>query len=414
MTEGNYAVPTELDVMFDTYQSQTPYQQAEKKLETYNHILQHKAAYQAFNQTCYPLGREGTIASFFGSAPLEDRLIHFHNAADTSLQSIIPFQSNRFVNAAHAQLFLQHTFGFSPNASSANHLINILHRLEHNTDEIEAVLASDTDGRMSDDLLQSLDATLKDIVQQYLRDNLSQLEKNELMHAIRHAFKFIDSSTSTSNSPITKACVTALKAQLADDLFDHIHALAESNLYDLSTSMIQPHAPTPQEETRRHALIQQKQQQLEELKQQLDELAQAIPEHSSYQARLKQEAATLDTYLTALKQAHLDRLQLPKPEKPQAKPPVLNQPKPKPQQPATTPLPKMQHAMLESLMNFHSFMNFGMVMLSIVAQVVTHLQSSAVLLGAFKHHALFKPAHRAVASVSTAIDMPEPTGPQFR
>jgi len=220
----------DLHALFLTYHHSSDQQKSKIKLNAYNTILDNKAAYMAFNATCYATGQEGSVQSALtlGYYPQHDRLIHVGGPGDTSLKSILSFQSDTFVNAVHARLYLRDQLNLDQTQTPVESLEAILISFDENMKLIHEIFEGDTDGSLTLAIKNSLQMMFSGLVQTYLRNNLPEDEKARILSVIERAINIeIDDESSLS------AFVRDLKLDLVTKLSNDMHALTTSHQSDV-------------------------------------------------------------------------------------------------------------------------------------------------------------------------------------
>tara|TARA_R110002126_G_scaffold106938_1_gene242129 strand:- start:16179 stop:18623 length:2445 start_codon:yes stop_codon:yes gene_type:complete len=229
----------DLTVLFENYRDADPQEKQNIKLATYAIILINKSAYTAFNQTSYVSkwllhGQEGSVQSYstLGMMSLNhDRLIHVGGSGDSSLKSIVSFQSEQFVNAVHARLFLRNELQLTEEQTPVESLKTILDNFDNNIGSIQSILSEhDTQGKLTQKIKSSIQMMLSGLVQTYLRNNLSDEAKADILAVIQRAINI--EIQSDRQAELTQL-VQGLKLYLMDNLSEDLHALTVSHQQDV-------------------------------------------------------------------------------------------------------------------------------------------------------------------------------------
>ncbi|MDF1683631.1 MAG: hypothetical protein P1U36_03140 [Legionellaceae bacterium] len=237
-SDSNEVICNDLAALFENYRNADPQEKQNIKLATYAIILKNKSAYTAFNQTTYAPGwllhgHEGSIQSYstFGLMSLKhDRIIHVGGPGDSSLKSIVSFQSDDFVNAAHARLFLRKELEITEDQTPVQSLQAILNHFDSKMNVIHDIFSKDQQGKLTQTIKRSIQMMFSGLVQTYLRNNLSEEAKADILAVIERA---INIELQLGSSDALTELVTDLKLYLVKNLSEDLHALTVSHQHDI-------------------------------------------------------------------------------------------------------------------------------------------------------------------------------------
>ncbi|MDF1827119.1 MAG: hypothetical protein P1U39_02450 [Legionellaceae bacterium] len=235
----NLLISNDLDQLFENYRAASSAEKSEIKLAAYNIILENKSAYEAFNQTTYfPdwlfFGHEGSIQAYLSAGALSlnhDRIIHVGGPGDTFLKGIVSFQSDAFVNAAHARLFLRNELKITDDQTPVESLLAILDNFDQKVHDIHHIFEQDSKGELTQAIKSSLQMMFSGLMQTYLRNNLSAKAQGAILEVIERTINIKLSSDNSTEALVN--LVQDLKLYLVENLSKDLHALTVSHQQDV-------------------------------------------------------------------------------------------------------------------------------------------------------------------------------------
>ncbi len=223
-----------LDGFFASYNNATKNQRAQIRKTTYDQILENKSAYEAFDHTAYITTQDHGISRHIIGGYINDRIVYYHNAAETHMRSVLPFNTQGYINAEHACLALNLDTHFN-GENAAEQLIGFTQCFLGGHPEEEQLVAMFDPTQQKPDFIKhivyGLHALVENVVQTYLRNNLSDEHKNIIVQALAHIVEFSAHLCREDNGLI----LSPVKASLMDKLRSVLIEQVNSQFDDLST-----------------------------------------------------------------------------------------------------------------------------------------------------------------------------------
>lgn len=233
-----------LDDCYKEYNNASVAKRASIRKDNYDLILKNKAAYQAFDNTSYVTTQEHGVSRSILGGYVNDRIVYYHNATETHLSSVLSFKTDGFVNAEHALLALNLAI-HGEDETAANQLIGFtqcFNSAHPDQEALVALLDPDTHSNkpeLLNHIHQSLEALVEQVVQTYLRNNLTEEEKALIETAVTNIVCFHE---------LDKVFLKNVKRRLMNKLRDVIKSQVDSQYDDLTALVLRLDAEPEDEE----------------------------------------------------------------------------------------------------------------------------------------------------------------------
>lgn len=239
MAQRNKSYP--LTEIYNTYYHANKKERASLRLNAYDRIKANQHVYSALNSTVYSWH---TTFSYPYAQPSNTRQV-MHDGIISGLTTLIPFQSDHFVNAQHVKLFLMVHLGIESSHSLPLQIVTLLTGLDNPVEQTRLIHALGEQGENLAIVQDSIQATVSKFIQLYLENNLDSETKRQTLFAINKALSLTivplgtpdDEPVETQTLTIPEQLKAQLKNHLHDYLLDMIKKQIDAHLRDL-TSMV--------------------------------------------------------------------------------------------------------------------------------------------------------------------------------